>query len=114
MKKTVALCLAIWLTAQTCAFAAAAKADASVYSGRVLAAINTNYDDLMQDFAAESTTGDNGSAAGVSAQSDAETSAGDFLDRPQDESLEPLSAAEAKQKEAALGKNAPNAVEKTA
>lgn len=109
MKKIIAFCLALLLMIQTCIVCVSARAsDPDVYTGTILAAINTNYDDFLQAFSAESVGGDQAAAA---VQTQAEPP-DELLDGAQEDDPVPLSAAEAAAKEAALGRNAADAAPK--
>lgn len=110
MKKTIAFCLAILLTFQICGVSVSARASDTddVYTGAILAAVNTNYDDLLQDFTAEPLGGAQTTAAAQAQAGPAD----ELLDGPQEPDPVPLTAAEAKAKEAALGKNAADAAPK--
>ncbi len=109
MKKFLAVCLAALLLTQTFAIGAAAvtldtEAD---YTGAILAAVNTNYDDLTQTFTAKPKTpaNANGKTAGshfIGSRGNREEA---LLCGEEDELPEPLSPAEAAKKQAALGGN---------
>ncbi len=97
MKKQIAILLVCLITVQLASFGASARGEA--YTGTILAAINTNYDDLMQDFAAESAS----TAVVTTEPADDAAAQEDFLDGPQTDEPEPLSAADAARLEALYG-----------
>ena len=110
MNKRIAFCLALLLTLQTAVVCVSARSSVpEVYTGTILAAINTDYKDIVQDFTAEpiGTT----QAAVTSAQAQAEPE-DELLDGALEDDPEPLSYAESKAKEAALGGNMPDAAPK--
>ena len=110
MKKILAVCLAILLTAQTVSVCASARETASdTYTGAILAAVNTNYDDVRQAFTAEPIGASQPPAVSAQAQTDP---ADEVLDGAQAPDPEPLSASEAARRQAQLGGNAADAVQK--
>ncbi|MCR4614955.1 MAG: InlB B-repeat-containing protein [Clostridiales bacterium] len=111
IKKSLAILLAALMLLTSLSAGAAVSAKKSEYcTGTVLAAINTNYDDLTQSFSARlERPYANGEAAGahiINGHGDAEEG---LLCGGDDTELEPLSPAEAARKEATLGVNADQA-----